>query len=122
MLERTVDDIKIENLKQMLADCADCVVLTHSRPDGDAMGSSLALSLFLKACGKKATVVVPNEYPPFLAWLPGIDTVAIYEKSPESVDEILKTADIFFCLDFSNDRLYPKGFLNILFNFSKISF
>jgi phosphoesterase RecJ-like protein len=102
MLERTVDDIKIENLKQMLADCADCVVLTHSRPDGDAMGSSLALSLFLKACGKKATVVVPNEYPPFLAWMPSIADVVIYDKNVAAAEQVLTNADLFFCLDFNS--------------------
>lgn len=102
MLERTVDDIKIENLKQMLADCVDCVVLTHSRPDGDAMGSSLALSLFLKACGKKATVVVPNEYPPFLAWMPSIADVVIYDNNVAAAEQVLTNADLFFCLDFNS--------------------
>ena len=102
MLERSVDERKIENLKQLLVECSDCVVLTHSRPDGDAMGSSLALSLFLRAYGKKATVVVPNDYPPFLAWLPSISDVVVYDKNVATAEEVLKKADLFFCLDFNS--------------------
>lgn len=102
MFERTVDDRKIESLKGLLAESDDCVVLTHSRPDGDAMGSSLALALFLKACGKRATVVVPNDYPPFLAWMPAIGDVVIYEKNAVAAEEALKNADLFFCLDFNS--------------------
>ena len=101
MLENIIDEKNIEAVKSLLEKSKKCVILTHSRPDGDAMGSSLALAGFLKARGKDVSVVVPNEYPPFLAWLPGIDNVAMYDKSPEAADEILKSADLFFCLDFN---------------------
>lgn len=101
MLENIIDAKNIETVKSLLGESEKCVILTHSRPDGDAMGSSLALSAFLKARGKDVSVVVPNEYPPFLAWLPGIDSVVIYDKSPDAADEILRAADLFFCLDFN---------------------
>ena len=101
MLENIIDEKNIERVKNLLEESEKCVILTHSRPDGDAMGSSLALSGMLKARGKDVTVVIPNEFPPFLAWLPGIDSVVIYEKAPDVADEILKTADLFFCLDFN---------------------
>lgn len=101
MLENIIDEKNIEEAKKLLDDSNRCVILTHSRPDGDAMGSSLALAGYLKGRGKDVTIVVPNEYPPFLAWLPGIDSVTIYEKTPESADAVLKSADLFFCLDFN---------------------
>ena len=101
MLENIIDQTKIEALDAMLANVDKCVILTHSRPDGDAMGSSLALSLFLRARGKQAVVVVPNEYPPFLAWLPSIGDVLIYDKNQAEAEAALRAADLFFCLDFN---------------------
>lgn len=101
MLESIIDEKNIKELRRLLEESKKCVILTHSRPDGDAMGSSLALAGFLSACGKEVSVVVPNEYPPFLTWLPGIDGVTIYDKFPEVADEMLKAADLFFCLDFN---------------------
>lgn len=101
MLENIIDEKNIERVEALLEESKKCVILTHSRPDGDAMGSSLALAGFLKSRGKDVSVVVPNEYPPFLAWLPSIDDVIMYEKSPEVADDILKAADLFFCLDFN---------------------
>ena len=101
MLENIIDAKNIEGVKALLEKSEKCVILTHSRPDGDAMGSSLALAAFLKARGKSVSVVVPNEYPFFLAWMPGIECVTIYDKAPEVANEILKAADLFFCLDFN---------------------
>ena len=101
MLENIIDSNNIERVKSLLEESEKCVILTHSRPDGDAMGSSLALAAFLKARGKDVTVVVPNEFPAFLAWLPGADDVVIYDKNPAVADEKLKAANIFFCLDFN---------------------
>ena len=46
-------------------------IFTHQSPDGDAMGSSLAIYHFVTSLGKNAQVIVPNAYPDFLAWLPG---------------------------------------------------
>ncbi len=101
MLENIISEKNIVDVKTLLEESKKCVILTHSRPDGDAMGSSLALAGFLKARGKDVSVVVPNEYPPFLAWLPGIDSVTMYDKSTEAANEILNAADLFFCLDFN---------------------
>ena len=101
MLENFVDNEKIESLKALIDEKEKFVILTHSRPDGDAMGSSLALMLYLRSCGKDATVVVPNEYPPFLGWMPSIADVVIYDKAPEQAEAILRAADAFFCLDFN---------------------
>ena len=46
------------------------LITTHRGPDGDAMGSSLALYQVLKTLGHKVSVVVPNSYAEFLHWLP----------------------------------------------------
>jgi len=53
------------------------VVASHQRPDGDAIGSALALALALRAIGKEATVVTDAVPPVFLQPFPGVDGMQI---------------------------------------------
>lgn len=46
------------------------MVTTHTNPEGDALGSSLALALYLKQLGKAAKVVIKDPIPYFLEFLP----------------------------------------------------
>ena len=77
-------------------------ITCHTKPDGDAAGSTLGLAHYLRAMGHEATVVVPSELPDFLAWLPGADTVIDAEKKPESAARAVADADFIFCLDFND--------------------
>lgn len=77
------------------------VVCCHKSPDGDALGSSLAWAGYLSYRGKAANVVVPDAFPDFLRWLPGVETVTRYDKHKAVVDEWLAAADLIFCLDFN---------------------
>lgn len=78
-----------------------CTILSHVNPDGDAIGSSLALSQFLQKLGHAVEVMVPNDFPGFLAWMPGASTIHIYDKNTERCDKILESSDILFILDFN---------------------
>lgn len=78
------------------------VVVSHVNPDGDAIGSSLAFAQFLKRLGHQAEVVVSNDFPEFLAWMPGACNVHIYDKAPEACDELLKSAEVLAILDFNH--------------------
>jgi phosphoesterase RecJ-like protein len=73
----------IEGVKQLLSAPKKIVIIPHRNPDGDAMGSNLGLYHFLKKKGHEVTVISPNEYPDFLAFLPASDTVAVFEKKPD---------------------------------------
>lgn len=77
------------------------VILPHRSPDGDAMGSTLAMYHFLKKQQHQAVVISPNEFPNFLAWLPGSDTVKIFEQDRENCSQMIKEADLLFTLDFN---------------------
>ncbi|MBU2651215.1 MAG: DHH family phosphoesterase [Bacteroidetes bacterium] len=79
-------------------------ITSHFNPDGDAIGSSLGLGLSLRKAGLNASVIVPNEYPEFLHWLPGNESVLIYEKEAEKVKEVLSQADVIFCLDYNSPK------------------
>lgn len=50
------------------------LVVTHIRPDGDAIGSALGLANALKQMGKQVTVADDDKVPDYLAWVPGADT------------------------------------------------
>ena len=77
------------------------VIVTHVNPDGDAMGSSLALCLFAKKLGLDAKVVVPNDYPKFLAWMPSIQDVLVFDKNTEEAVKVMSEAELLCYLDFN---------------------
>lgn len=73
-------------------------------PDGDAMGSSLGMMHYLRGLGKKATVVVPNSFPSFLAWMPGAQEVIVYEAHTKEANEVLEKAELAVCTDFNEPK------------------
>ncbi len=77
------------------------VIISHVNPDGDALGSSLALYHYLRKTGKSVSVVMPNQYPDFLKWLPGSDDIIIFDKKKSAATKALDEADLMFFLDFN---------------------
>jgi len=77
------------------------VLIPHKNPDGDAIGSSLGLWHYLREKGKEVTVVVPDNFPYFLDFLPGSDTIVVHEKNTEKTAEKIAGAEIIFCMDYS---------------------
>ena len=65
---------EVARLKAQLPSATSVVVTSHRSPDGDAIGSSLALKHMLTAMGVSSTVVMPDAYAKFLHWMPGQDT------------------------------------------------
>ena len=82
------------------------VIITHFKPDADALGSSLGLAGFLKKKGHLVTVITPSDYPAFLSWMPGnAEVVALSNESREPEKKAkteIAAADAVFCLDFSS--------------------
>ena len=91
-------------ISNWIASAKKVVILTHSNPDGDAIGSSLALALVLKKQGKDARVIIPDGLPDFLRWLPGIDLSTTFAYKTEKAIEILEGAELIFCLDFNDPK------------------
>lgn len=86
------------------------IVTTHLSPDGDALGSSLALYHYLKRNGKNVKLMVPNSFPYFLKWMPGAEDIQIYEYNTEAGQYNLAHADLIFCLDYNiPKRVGPMG-------------
>ena len=59
----------MQELKNLLSAKQNVVITTHVNPDGDAIGSSVALLNFLIKMGHDVSVIVPNDYPDFLKWM-----------------------------------------------------
>ena len=90
-----------EDLKEFLSKPRNIVIVGHRNPDGDAMGSTLALSHYFSKKGHQPTVVVPNEYPDFLHWLPGSDATYRFDWQNSQAQKAIKSSDIIFLLDFN---------------------
>lgn len=96
MKKLTLDDVK-----SILNSPKNVVIVPHTNPDGDAIGSSLGLYHFLTLKGHKVSLVAPNDYPKFLKWMPGTSEVLIFEQEPNKTTALIDTADIIFTLDFN---------------------
>ena len=70
MLENIIPQENIDAVRRVVGNGSRFVVLAHKNPDGDAVGSSLAMYLYLRSIGKEAAVVLPNAFPAFLSWMP----------------------------------------------------
>lgn len=78
------------------------IILPHHKPDGDALGSSLGLYHILKKKGYDAYVISPTDYPFFLNWIPGEESVLNFEERPLDAEFLLQEAGVIFCLDFND--------------------
>ena len=92
----------IAKLKELLSSKKSIVIVPHKNPDGDAMGSTLALHKYLIKQGHDATAIAPNEYPHFLKWMPGQEDVLVYNAFAKAAEERIQQADIIFTLDFNH--------------------
>ena len=92
----------INTLDKYLSTPKKVIIIPHKNPDGDALGSCLALAHFLNNKKHTATIISPNEYPLFLKWLPGEESIVSFSDNHSKAIELIKTVDIIFTLDFNN--------------------
>jgi bifunctional oligoribonuclease and PAP phosphatase NrnA len=91
----------IQEFYPQLSSPKNIVITTHQKPDGDAMGSSLGLYNCLIQLGHNVTVISPTNWAKFLSWMPGCAGVVDFDLHKEKAINILKAADVLFCLDFN---------------------
>ena len=92
---------QLQEIKNLLLPENKVVIITHYNPDGDAIGSSLGLKHFLKALGLEPIVIVPNDFPKFLKWMPEAKKTIIADYKRKMASDAIKDADVIFCLDFN---------------------
>ncbi|MFB9055851.1 bifunctional oligoribonuclease/PAP phosphatase NrnA [Mariniflexile ostreae] len=91
----------ISDIKELLAHPKKIVIVPHKNPDGDAIGSTLALYHYLIKHNHSATVITPNDYPNFLKWVPGEDMILKFDSQNKESHARIEDADIIFTLDFN---------------------
>lgn len=95
----------MENLKSLqnaLQTQQNICIVTHKNPDGDAVGSTLALQLGLQQLDHKVTSIVPNDFPEFLKWVPNQEQILRFNKSKDECITALQQANFIFTLDFND--------------------
>ncbi len=93
-------------LMQLMGQAQHIVITCHKTPDGDAMGSSLALCHVLRGMGKNATVVITDQAPKNLRSLPGYRDAIVWSIAPGLAAKAFGRAQLVLCLDYNNiDRL-----------------
>lgn len=107
-----INYLNIQKLNNLLSEASDIAIVTHMKPDGDALGSSLAMYSFIKAAGGTARIVLPHRYPTNLGFLTeGImnEDILIHEECESEAAKVIEGADLVICLDFNafhrTDRL-----------------
>lgn len=88
-------------LKEIFNSKSKIVLTVHTNPDGDALGSALALNNILLQLGNNAVVVAPNSFPGFLSWMSGTSEILVFDQQPKHVKEVIQEADYIFSLDYN---------------------
>ncbi|TVR86047.1 MAG: bifunctional oligoribonuclease/PAP phosphatase NrnA [Saprospirales bacterium] len=100
----------ISEIIPVLSHPRDVVILSHRNPDGDAIGSSLAMKMYLESRGHFVKCILPSEYPDNFEWLPGVKNFMIHDLQPDECNKVVEKADLFLCLDFNSlDRIDKLG-------------
>jgi len=142
-MENYLNNTDFLKIREVIDQSRRIIITTHMNPDGDAIGASLAMFLYLKKRGFSVKVIIPDAYPGFLAWLPSAGEILIFEKQPDESRVFLRESDLIICLDFNNlsrlnglgkeiegsssvrilidHHLYPGEEFNYKISFSKIS-
>jgi len=75
------------------------VVVSHTSPDGDAIGSALAMNRVLKAFGHNPVVIIPDVYPDYYGWLPDIEDIVVAENDFDKAVDLIRHATLQVIVD-----------------------
>ena len=104
MISKIIAEELINKVKKAIDKVEKIVIVAHVGPDGDAMGSTLALWHYLMTIEKEPVVIVPTAFAAFLNWLPGSECVLVYEDYKQKADELIAEAELIFTLDFNQAK------------------
>ncbi len=93
---------KIRIIQEWFETKQNIVITAHKSADGDSIGSSIALMLFLQKIGQNVTICHPDKMPDFYGWLEGANKIVTSDTQEELTSKIIKSADIIFCLDYNH--------------------
>ncbi len=104
MISRVINEESVRRLHRLLADASRVAIICHVGPDGDAVGSSLALAHVLTTLGKEARCIIPDPTSALLMQLPEAKELVDAARHPDFARTLLRDADLIFCLDFNEPK------------------
>ncbi|MDR0725544.1 MAG: bifunctional oligoribonuclease/PAP phosphatase NrnA [Prevotellaceae bacterium] len=120
-MNKLFSNIKIAELLGMLSSSRRIAIVTHVNPDGDAIGSTIGWSNFLKERGFNPVIIVPNHFPDFLKWINCTENIFVHFNQKDTCEKLLRNADLLFCLDFNKlSRLDALGEYIMTLNVKKV--
>ncbi len=115
MLSKIIVDEQVVKAKKLIYEADKIAVIAHAAPDGDAVGSSMALYHALYSLDKETFVIYPDPFPSFLGWINSVDKAIIYSQQKEEAEAVLNEVDLIICVDF-NDPKRVGGLKDVLVN------
>ncbi len=91
-----------KELENLFTSSDNILLVSHINPDGDAIGSQLALYHYLRSRGKNAGMVVPNNLQEFLKWMEGSDQICVFTRNRDKCKRLFEAADLIIMLDFNH--------------------
>jgi phosphoesterase RecJ-like protein len=103
-----LENTDFDSIRRLFGKPARILVTAHTNPDGDAIGSGLALSFYLRKKGHDVAIMVPDLFPDFLAWMPGASDILVFSRDRGSCLQKIAEAEIIIAADFNQlNRLGP---------------
>jgi phosphoesterase RecJ-like protein len=90
-----------KELANLFSTSKNILVICHINPDGDAIGSQLALYHYLKSTGKSVNLLAPNNLQEFLKWMDGSELINIFIKDRNKCKNLIAEADLIVMVDFN---------------------
>ena len=100
-MNRILDTRTVDKFARLLEGVGQIVLTCHVRPDGDAIGSTLGWMHLLESLGKSVAVVIPDNAPRSLSFLPGFDRMAVFTRHEEYCGKLFRVADLVIGCDFN---------------------
>lgn len=101
MISQVIKESNIKALRALLEQSENIVITCHVSPDGDAVGSSLAMYHVLTSLGKNVNIVTPDTLPKNLLFLPGAKDILPFTRHGDYGRKLFSSADLVLCLDFN---------------------
>lgn len=100
-MNQLLKESEVKDFQKLLDGSKKIVLTCHVRPDGDAIGSTLGLRHLFESLGKEAKIVVPDQPPKTLSFMPGFKEIAIYTKYDPYCTRLVSESDLLICCDFN---------------------
>lgn len=101
MISKIIAEQQIQQAKKLIDKYDNIVILSHTSPDGDAIGSSLGMYHFLLELEKDVQILVPDAVPGDLQWMKGVHDILTFESNPQLAQEVIDAAELLILLDFN---------------------